>query len=383
MPRPQGVWLLAPLLLLTLFCRIINWQKLEVGKCEKVAGGNYSTDQQLPSGEKEEEEEQILRRKHFRLLSDNCRRFFTAHLSMQSKQDWGNWQLFRITVLANQWAAGCLYYTICLNSLFSLTKSLSCQTCSGYRFLATLVALHSTPVSKSVSGQSFGLQPSSVAWSLRACLISYFLQRKDINCLESYFLDVVLWTTYNAHIFTSSSWQESCATHLLISDSRQIPNTCFLSARQSQIVDYAHDSCHDSRNVFRIYPWHFHRLSFLMSPPVGWGDASYGVEHFKNHSARSSSPNHLLPHLCRWHTRWGVSQKGAAVALRSGIVSLTRISSCISSPGLGFGSHCQHEVYCDTRFTPLCVWRVQICVSLCLCVFVFVHWVYFVFFPVS
>ena len=28
-------------------------------------------------------------------------------------------------------------------------------------------------------------------------------------------------------------------------------------------------------------------------------------------------PNHLLPHLCRWHTRWGVSQKGAAVALRS------------------------------------------------------------------
>ena len=94
-------------------------------------------------------------------------------------------------------------------------------------------------------------------------------------------------------------------------------------------------------------------------------------------------PNHLLPHLCRWHTRWGVSQKGAAVALRSGIVSLTRISCCISSPGLGFGSHCQHEVYCNTRFTPLYVWRVQICVSLCLCVFVFVHWVCFVFFPVS
>ena len=36
-------------------------------------------------------------------------------------------------------------------------------------FLATLVALHFTPVSKSVSGCSFGLQPSSVAWSLRAC----------------------------------------------------------------------------------------------------------------------------------------------------------------------------------------------------------------------
>ena len=32
-------------------------------------------------------------------------------------------------------------------------------------FLATLVALHFTPVSKRVS-LSFGLQPSSVAWSL-------------------------------------------------------------------------------------------------------------------------------------------------------------------------------------------------------------------------
>ena len=39
-------------------------------------------------------------------------------------------------------------------------------------FLATLVALHFTPVSKSVSGRSFGLQPSSVAWSLRACFSS-------------------------------------------------------------------------------------------------------------------------------------------------------------------------------------------------------------------
>ena len=38
-------------------------------------------------------------------------------------------------------------------------------------FLAMLVALHSTPVSKSVSGQSFELQPSSVAWSLRACFL--------------------------------------------------------------------------------------------------------------------------------------------------------------------------------------------------------------------
>ena len=36
-------------------------------------------------------------------------------------------------------------------------------------FLATLVALHFIPVSKSVGGRSFGLQPSSVAWSLRAC----------------------------------------------------------------------------------------------------------------------------------------------------------------------------------------------------------------------
>ena len=41
--------------------------------------------------------------------------------------------------------------------------------CNMYDFLATLVALHFTPVSKSVSGRSFGLQPSSVAWSLRAC----------------------------------------------------------------------------------------------------------------------------------------------------------------------------------------------------------------------
>ena len=34
-------------------------------------------------------------------------------------------------------------------------------------FLATLVALHLTPVSESVSGQSFGLQPSS--FKLGAC----------------------------------------------------------------------------------------------------------------------------------------------------------------------------------------------------------------------
>ena len=39
-------------------------------------------------------------------------------------------------------------------------------------FLATLVALHFTPVSERVAGQSFGLQPSSVAWSLRACSYS-------------------------------------------------------------------------------------------------------------------------------------------------------------------------------------------------------------------
>ena len=45
------------------------------------------------------------------------------------------------------------------------TRSVSLES----SFLATLVALHSTPVSEPVSGQSFGLQPSSVAWSLRAC----------------------------------------------------------------------------------------------------------------------------------------------------------------------------------------------------------------------
>ena len=39
--------------------------------------------------------------------------------------------------------------------------------------LATLVALHFTPVRKSVGGRSFGLQPSSVAWSLRACFIIF------------------------------------------------------------------------------------------------------------------------------------------------------------------------------------------------------------------
>ena len=100
------------------------------------------------------------------------------------------------------------------------------------------------------------------------------------------------------------------------------------------------------------------------------GDAPYGVEHFKNHFGRSS-PNHQLPHLCRWHTWWGVSQKGATVALRWGIVSLTRISSisCISSP-IFIGGHTStnwpvsllslhpSEVYCNTRFTPLCVWHV-------------------------
>ena len=43
-------------------------------------------------------------------------------------------------------------------------------------FLATLVALHSTPVSEWVSGQSFGLRPSSVAWSLRACFNFSFSQ---------------------------------------------------------------------------------------------------------------------------------------------------------------------------------------------------------------
>ena len=42
-------------------------------------------------------------------------------------------------------------------------------------FLATLVALNFTPVSKQRVSRSFGLQPSSVAWSLRAC---YFV--KDV-----------------------------------------------------------------------------------------------------------------------------------------------------------------------------------------------------------
>ena len=47
-----------------------------------------------------------------------------------------------------------------------------CTTCD---FLATLVALHLTPVSVSVAGQSFGWRPSSIAWSLRACCFRFLL----------------------------------------------------------------------------------------------------------------------------------------------------------------------------------------------------------------
>ena len=46
-------------------------------------------------------------------------------------------------------------------------------------FLATLVALHFTPVSKRVI-HSFGLQPSSVAWSLRACFRNLLFH--DVDC---------------------------------------------------------------------------------------------------------------------------------------------------------------------------------------------------------
>ena len=50
-------------------------------------------------------------------------------------------------------------------------------------FLATLVALHLTPVSESVAGQSFGWRPSSVAWSLRACF-HYVLSNESSDGLQ-------------------------------------------------------------------------------------------------------------------------------------------------------------------------------------------------------
>ena len=56
----------------------------------------------------------------------------------------------------------------CLNQLIFIKLNF---LSSPRHFLATLVALHFTPVSKSVSGRSFGLQPSSVALSLRACFL--------------------------------------------------------------------------------------------------------------------------------------------------------------------------------------------------------------------
>ena len=72
---------------------------------------NWPTVAKWEEKEKEEEEQILYEGNTWDFSSDNCCRFFTAHLSMQSKQDWGNWQLFRITVRANQWAAGCVYYT--------------------------------------------------------------------------------------------------------------------------------------------------------------------------------------------------------------------------------------------------------------------------------
>ena len=58
-------------------------------------------------------------------------------------------------------------------------------------FLATLVALHSTPVSKSVGRQSFGLQPSSVAWSLLVYIllpsIALLFSPTEKVCLMKFF----------------------------------------------------------------------------------------------------------------------------------------------------------------------------------------------------
>ena len=62
-----------------------------------------------------------------------------------------------------------LIRVMCLR--FCSEKSIQGLTEVHKRFLATLVALHFTPVSESLAGQSFGWRPSSVAWSLRACFI--------------------------------------------------------------------------------------------------------------------------------------------------------------------------------------------------------------------
>ena len=57
------------------------------------------------------------------------------------------------------------------NPVFYLLD-LEFQTIKIQTFLAMLVALHFIPVIKSVGGRSFGLQTSSVAWSLQACFNS-------------------------------------------------------------------------------------------------------------------------------------------------------------------------------------------------------------------
>ena len=54
------------------------------------------------------------------------------------------------------------------SSSSSVSPEINNDEVSSFPFLATLVALYFIPVSKSVGGRSFGLQPSSVAWSLRA-----------------------------------------------------------------------------------------------------------------------------------------------------------------------------------------------------------------------
>ena len=66
-------------------------------------------------------------------------------------------------------------------------------------FLATLVALHFTPVSEWASkrvSHSFGLQPSSVAWSLRACFFAPFPYLYLCLCL---FLCLYLYSYLRCH----------------------------------------------------------------------------------------------------------------------------------------------------------------------------------------
>ena len=85
--------------------------------------------------------------------------------------------------------------------------------------------------------------------------------------------------------------------------------------------------------------------SFLMSP-----HAPYGVEHFKNHSGRSSSQSSTVPSVplaCMMRCQSG--RHAVAGALRSDLVSLTRIMR-ISSP-----TSVRAPPHCNVMNTSACV----------------------------